>query len=340
MDLSIAFFSSQSREGDAESYSALVDAAVAADRLGLHAVWMPERHFHSFGGLFPNPVVTAAYLAAKTENIRLRAGSVVVPLHHPIRIAEEWSVVDNLSGGRVDLSVATGWHPDDFVLAPESYQDRLDLALSNAEKVQRIWRGEQLTWDNGVGKSITCQVFPRPIQKTLSMWLTCSGNPERFRDAGERGFNVLTGLIFMSAEVLEEHVAIYRDAWRKAGHPGRGIVTCMLHGFVGASDEDTVSQVWEPLSQYMASSIDLWKKSDPQLARLVERKGGMNIATRRYYKGSGLFGDVDTCTARVGQLRGVGIDEIACLVDFGVRPDQVLKGIERLADLQQAVRQG
>ena len=70
-------------------------------RNGFKAVWTPERHFHAFGGLYPNPAVTSAAVAAITTRVRVRAGSVVLPLHNPIRVAEEWAVVDNLSQGRV-----------------------------------------------------------------------------------------------------------------------------------------------------------------------------------------------------------------------------------------------
>ena len=83
--------------GRRDRYRLLLEGARFADRHGFAAVWTPERHFHAFGGLYPNPAVTGAALAAITERIGIRAGSVVLPLHNPIRVAEEWSVVDNLS---------------------------------------------------------------------------------------------------------------------------------------------------------------------------------------------------------------------------------------------------
>ena len=96
----------------------LLDGARFADDHGFEAVWTPERHFHAFGGLYPNPSMTSAAIAAITHGA-FRAGSVVLPLHHPIRVAEEWAVVDNLSRGRVGISFASGWQPNDFVLHPE-----------------------------------------------------------------------------------------------------------------------------------------------------------------------------------------------------------------------------
>ena len=86
----------------------MFEGARFGDRHGFTAIWIPERHFHAFGGFSPNPSVIAAALARETKQIQLRSGSVVLPLHHPIRVAEEWAVVDNLSQGRVGISFASG----------------------------------------------------------------------------------------------------------------------------------------------------------------------------------------------------------------------------------------
>lgn len=75
-------------------------------------------------------------MATATRRIGIRAGSVVLPLHHPVRVAEEWSVVDNLSNGRVGLSFASGWHMDDFVLAKDAYDDRQARTVQGLDEVQ------------------------------------------------------------------------------------------------------------------------------------------------------------------------------------------------------------
>ena len=118
VDFSLFYFASGGSEQSADQYRLLLDGARVADSHGFAAVWTPERHFHRFGGLYPNPSVSSAAIAAITERIQIRAGSVVLPLHHPIRVTEEWAVVDNLSNGRVGVSFASGWQPEDFVLAP------------------------------------------------------------------------------------------------------------------------------------------------------------------------------------------------------------------------------
>ncbi|HYW11010.1 MAG TPA: LLM class flavin-dependent oxidoreductase, partial [Longimicrobium sp.] len=114
MDFGIMFFSSQADRVGSAQYRLVIDAAKFADEHGFSAVWTPERHFHEFGGIFPNPALTSAALAMVTRNLRIRAGSLISPLHDVLRIAEEWAVVDNLSDGRVEVAFGSGWNVNDF----------------------------------------------------------------------------------------------------------------------------------------------------------------------------------------------------------------------------------
>src|ERR687895_924529 len=145
MDLSVMFFGSDDASGPgrhAAKYEDILAIAAEADRLGFVAVWTPERHFQQFGQVFPNPGVLGAALAVVTERIGIRAGSLVLPLHHPLRVVEDWAIVDNLSGGgRIGISVATGWHSTDFVLAPDHYADRRGGAPGRIPPPRRVWGG-------------------------------------------------------------------------------------------------------------------------------------------------------------------------------------------------------
>ena len=180
---SLAYFASGGLPG-AAAYRLLLEGARFADRHGFAAVWTPERHFHEFGGPYPNPAITSAALATVTRHVQLRAGSCVLPLHHPLRVAEEWSVVDNISKGRVGISFASGWQPNDFVLKPENYADNKNVMLRNIEAVRRLWRGESLPFDGPLGKPVETHILPRPVQKELPYWVTSAGNPETFAAAG------------------------------------------------------------------------------------------------------------------------------------------------------------
>ncbi|WP_223785927.1 MupA/Atu3671 family FMN-dependent luciferase-like monooxygenase [Myxococcus sp. AS-1-15] len=344
LEFSLFYFASDEREHTKAKYRLLLEGARFADTHGFKAVWTPERHFHAFGGLYPNPSVVSAALAATTRNIRLRAGSIVLPLHSPIRVAEEWSIVDNLSDGRVDLSFASGWHPNDFVLAPERFADARTSFFEQISTVRRLWRGEAVSFRNGQGQDVPVQSLPRPVQPDVQVWVTAAGNPETFRAAGASGAHVLTHLLGQNLTELAKKVRIYREAWAAAGHgPGPGHVTLMLHTFMGEDVDDIRQKVNAPLRQYLKSSIGLLRSvigplpHGGELEALSEADVDQLLAKAidRYFNQLGLFGNVESCLPLIDRLRELGVDEVACLIDFGMDVDATLAGLETLNALKE-----
>src|SRR4029450_9111435 len=141
MKFSLMFFASSEESLGEDKYRLLVESARFGDRHGFSTLWVPERHFTTFGCIYPNPAVLHAALARETQRIRLHAGSVVLPLHDPIRVAEEWAVVDNLSAGGVGVAFASGWNPHDFAFFPDRYERRREEMFAAIETVERLWRG-------------------------------------------------------------------------------------------------------------------------------------------------------------------------------------------------------
>lgn len=338
IEFSLLYFSSNEAAFGADKYRLLLEGAKFADRHDFTAVWIPERHFHPFGGLYPNPSVLASALAMVTDRIRLRAGSVVMPMHHPVRVVEEWAVVDNLSRGRVDLSLAAGWNPNDFALAPDSYAGRYDLLFNGLETIRTLWRGGTITLRSGEGKDVQVRVHPAPRQPDITMWLTCTSGRERFVQAGEHGTNVLTALLLQRVDELAEKIAAYRDARARHGFdPATGHVTLMLHTFVGDDMDEVRRTVRAPFIQYLESSMDLLRLKNKKVDDLspAERERALDWGFERYSKTSALFGTPQTCAAFVEQLRSAGVDEIASLIDFGVDPDSTLRGLSALNELRE-----
>ena len=355
IDFSLFYFAADAAEAAGGKYRLLLEGAKYADEHGFSAVWTPERHFHPFGGLYPNAALTGAAVAAVTRRIGIRAGSVVLPLHNPIRVAEEWSVVDNLSNGRVGLSFASGWHARDFVLQPENYKNRRELMASGIETVKALWRGEAVKAVGGDGQPVEVKTFPPPVQREPKMWVTASSAPETFALAGRLGANVLTNLLVMKPEQLVENVAIYRKAWTDSGHDKAGIVTLMLHTFVGPNVDAVRNKVRGPFLEYLKTSTDLISKMRWELTAFAkgdDRKEQaapnmsladlepeeldviMEHAFERYFKSAGLFGSPTSCMATIEKLKQFGVDEVACLIDFGVSADDVLASLPYLDELR------
>ncbi len=356
LDFSLFYFSADENEGGQDKYKLLLEGAKYADKHGFAAIWTPERHFHAFGGLYPNPAVAGAAVAAVTEHVGIRAGSVVLPLHHPARVAEEWSVVDNISRGRVGISFASGWQPNDFALMPGNFADNKNVMLRNIEVVRKLWRGESVAFDGPLGKPVELRTLPRPVQKELPYWVTSAGNPQTFIDAGRIGANVLTHLLGQSVEELAEKIAAYRKAYKEAGHAGEGFVSLMLHSFVGPDMDSVRATVKQPLIAYLKTSLHLVKQyawSFPAFKRRegmdAKDQGSIDLQSlgsdemdallehsfERYFEDSGLFGTPASCLAMIDRIKAVGVDDVACLIDFGIASDTVLAHLPHLNALRE-----
>jgi natural product biosynthesis luciferase-like monooxygenase protein len=343
VDLSLFYFANDSRELDGNRYDLLLEGARFADRRGFAAVWTPERHFHPFGGLYPNPSVTGAALAVATTRVQIRAGSVVAPLQHPLRIAEEWSVVDNLSGGRVGVSFASGWHAVDFALRPETYRDRRQLTLECAEQVRRLWRGESMAVVDGVGCRQQVRVYPPPIQRELPVWVTSAGQVETFRGAGRIGAGLLTHLLGQDVDDLAVKVREYRAeiAGRDGADGWPGHVTLMVHTCLGDDQDEVRELVRAPLCDYLRSSLGLIlgsgldgrRKIDPASLTTDDVEFMVRRSFDRYFDG-GLLGGVPKALRALERFEAAGVDEVACLIDFGLPAKVVLAGLEHLDRLR------
>ncbi|MDB6039246.1 MAG: polyketide synthase [Verrucomicrobiales bacterium] len=333
---SLLFFSSNEAEFSEEKYQLLFEAVDFADRQGFHAVWVPERHFNAVGGLFPNPSVIAAALAVKTKTIRIRAGSLVAPLHHAVRIAEEWSVVDNLSSGRVDLAFARGWNPNDFVLSPQSFSRDNNLLFSQLETVRKLWRGETVEFPNAHGKMTPVRIYPLPKQAELQTWLSCFGNLERFREAASAGANILTMIFNQTLQDMGAKIDVYRQLRREHDNSTPGIVSLMLHTMVHRDMDFVKAKVREPFLDYIKTAVNLHQQGIPDQPKTDEEKRQIaEYAYERYFRTAALFGTPESCLKMVDSAIGAGIDEIACQIDFGVDRPSVIAGLQYLAELKE-----
>ena len=359
-DFSLFYFASEAAGTGHHAYRLLLEGAKFADTNGFAAIWTPERHFHAFGGLYPNPAISSAALAGITKNVKLRAGSSVAPLHHPVQVAEDWALVDNLSNGRAGMAIASGWQPNDFILRPEAFGPRKDRMLEAVTTLRRLWAGEVLPFPGHDGKPVMTEIFPKPMQKPIPLWLTAAGNPETFAAAAKLGCGVLTHLLGQTFEEVASKIAAYRAAWRAAGHAGQGHVVLMLHTFVGQNEEQVKAVARGPMKGYLKSAVDLVKRAAWTFPTIVNRADSAGVtpqemfekealsaedldqlldhAFERYYQTSGLFGTPDSARNIVRRVTEIGVDEIACLIDFGIDTDLVLENLHNIKALMDGLQ--
>jgi iturin family lipopeptide synthetase A len=338
------YFGNYNSEFSPDKYSLLFSGAKFADEHGFSAVWLPERHFHDFGGFSPNPSVLSAALARETKHIQLRAGSVVLPLHHPMRVAEEWSVIDNLSQGRVGIAFASGWHENDFVFAPDAFGKHRELMFTNIEKVQKLWRGEKIIVKNGTGNDVELGIYPQPMQSELPIWITIVNNPDTYIRAGEIGAGILTNLMGQKIEDLAKNIQLYRQALLDNSHDvNSGHVTVLLHTLVGEDLEITREKGRQPMYNYMTSSIGLFKSMmgnqglSTNMDELTDddKLAILESGYKRYVENSALIGTPESCIPIIEKLRAIGVDEISSLIDFGADESIVLESLPYLNQIRE-----
>ena len=193
------------RRGPTEAFARLLDQSLLAEQLGFKSLWIPEGHFQP-RGLFAAPLVVLAAIAARTRHIRLGTTSFLLPVRHPIRIAEDVAVLDHLSGGRVILGVGRGFRRslfDAFELAPSEKRDRFDAVL---ERVLSAWRGEPLPHV----QDRELRVTPRPLQRPHPpIWVAAFG-PKALAQASRLGLPYLASPV-EPLERLVENYARHRE---------------------------------------------------------------------------------------------------------------------------------
>lgn len=344
MEFSGFIFSAEDSFSVQQRYQFITRAAQYFDQHGYQALWTPERHFQEFGGSFPNPSVLSAALSQATSRLHLRAGCVVLPHHHPVRVAEEWAMIDQLSNGRAGLGIASGWHKRDFVFFPENYQDRKAVTYKGIDDLRKLWAGESLEFKGVDGELTQVSVHPKLVQKELPMWLVSSSSPEVWKDAGRRGLNILS--LLNNWEALESNIVAYRQAREEAGlDPALGVVTTAVHTFVGDSNAEVKALVETPMKQYLSEFVKA-TNDDKSISGAKERvvsKDEKAILLQAVFddmfEKRAMFGTVEKCIAFAEKLKKVGTDEVACFVDFGLEFETVLAALPKLDEVKAAFQQ-
>ena len=215
--------------------------------------------------------------------------------------------------------------------------------LESIQVLQRLWRGEAIKRIDGTGKESPIRIFPEPIQSELPLWLTAGGSEDTFIRAGKLGANLLTHLLGQTIPELAEKIAKYRAARAEAGHdPKMGRVTLMIHAFVGEDLQETLSAARAPFMSYMQEHLDLmraWAKSlGTNVDDLMDKDRSLaEFAFERYSRTASLIGTPQTCLAVANQLQEVGVDEIACLIDW-MDTEKALKALPYLKQLYDLTR--
>ena len=216
---------SPSARPSSEIFARGIELAQAAESLGFRNVWLGEHHFSTYGYL-SRPAQLATYIAAKTTRLRVGTAVIVVPLHHPLLVAEEIATLDLLSDGRLDVGLGRGYQHYEF--------ERFGLQLDEARKrydesvdvIMLAMSGKPFSYQGKYFQLPETSVFPQPVQKPHPPIWAVAQSPYAVEQTVRRGFNVLTGGFGVTIEMLTEFGRLIRkvlDDVQPANPPGVGV---------------------------------------------------------------------------------------------------------------------
>ena len=216
MDLGL-FFLMQRDEAWSEQtvYDSALAQMLAAEALGYHSVWIAEHHFNDYG-LCPAPPVLAAYLAARTTTLRLGMGVSLLPLHHPVDLAEQLAVLDVVSGGRLDVGIGRGGTLQDYQTFQSDRADARARVEEGLALMQQCWRGEPFDFQGRFHTAEGLHARPRPVQRPHPPLFIAANSEDSVRSAARLGLPTLSSF-FVPVPELQRRRQIYRDEARAAG---------------------------------------------------------------------------------------------------------------------------
>lgn len=290
--------------GPAERMEHLLEEIVTADRAGLHAFGIGEHHRSEYFDSAPAVILAAA--AARTERIRLGSAVTVLSAADPVRVFQEFSTLDLISNGRIDLVVGRGSFTEAFPLFGLDLGDYDELFAEKLELLLQIRASPEVHWAGRHRPALTGQaVYPRPVQSPLPIWVGVGGTPQSFVRAGTLGLPLMIAIIGGEPHRFRPHVDLYREAARRAGHdPEQLQIGLHVFGFVAETDE---------------LAADLMYPGWHEMFTKVGRERGFAPPTRLQFDanrdrdGAFFVGDPDTVAAKARRVSDAlgGVDRIA-----------------------------
>ncbi len=305
--------------GQGAFYREMLEQARLAEELGYDTYWVAEHHFHEYG-VVPNPAVFLAAAAQCTSRIRLGSAVSVLPFRNPLLVAEDYAMVDLLSGGRLVLGVGSGYLKHEFEgfdIPPESKRERFD---ENLAVLREAWKGEPFTFEGKYnrirGQRINVVSAQQPGPEIYVAVLRAEAAYHVGR-AGNKMMSIPYATVNHVSE-CEQIVAEYERGWRVGGHPGEPPeIAFAFHTYVARDDATAKADAEEAFDNYVRT-------------RLYGKSAGWDEIGERGYC---LFGGVERVLGRLEQMRGLGINHILLLINFGALDHgKVMETMRRIAE--------
>src|SRR5215510_10237957 len=302
----------------------ITNEALYADQIGMHSAWIGEHHFNSLGVL-SCPDLVLSYIASRTKHIRLAPAVTVTPLHHPIRVAEQWATLDLLSGGRVDFAAGRGYDSREYAPFKVSFADNQSIFEEGLEVIQRLWAAEDRISHHGRHYQFEdVRITPKPIQKPLPVYVGSFSKPS-IELAARLGCGLIVApfAAAISYGGLKQVADLYHETCLKHGRtPGRLMCSYFIHFYDDKAQEDAARarQI-----RYYKECVIPALPGDPGTAPPSYRYFVHVVQPEQLTENSVLLGNAQSIAATLKKVEACGFSEVILYFNVGLKPHAQVK---------------
>ena len=313
----------------------------AAERWGLDAMWLAEIHVNPERSVCSAPLTLASAIAARTKRMKIGTGVQVLPLCHPLRLAEEAATVDQISHGRLIFGVGRSGFPRTYEAYGVPYGESRERFAETLEILKRAWTEDSFSYNGKYYSFDNVKLTPKPYQKPWPEIRIAANSADTFPQIAKLGHGVLVAVRQGTLEELEPNITAYRKAWKEAGHPGEGKVFLRAPVYLADTDqaardepEDSIMYFYRYLGERLEDSAT---RAGVQQSELRAARG-RRLQTISYEDAlveKLIVGSPDRVADRLLGLREtIGLDGILCEMNCGTKipHDKVMKSLQLLCE--------
>ncbi|MGH7055285.1 MAG: LLM class flavin-dependent oxidoreductase [Stellaceae bacterium] len=326
---------------ETEAFAEAMEQIDAAERWGLDVMWLAELHFEPHRSVLSAPLAVAAAIAARTRRMRIGIAVQVLPLCHPLRLAEEAATIDQLSRGRLIFGVGRSGVAQTYAAYGISYAESRERFREILDIIERAWREPSLSYEGRYYRFDAVSVVPKPCQKPAPPIRIAASTPDTFPAIGRRGVAIFASVRHTSWSDLVPLIHSYHEAWQAAGHPGQGEVYVSAPTYIAESYDRARAEPEASIMHFFHEQASLLEGAarllDPETAarrlRRVEQ-----LRTQRYddaLRANALVGTPEMIRERLHALRQeIGLSGLLAELNCGglIPHPQVLAALRLLCE--------
>jgi alkanesulfonate monooxygenase SsuD/methylene tetrahydromethanopterin reductase-like flavin-dependent oxidoreductase (luciferase family) len=316
----------------------LVDRAEA---WAVDCVWLGEIHFNPARSVISASLQVASAIATRTKRLRVGTAVQVLPLNHPLRVAEEVATVDHISEGRFEFGIGRSGVPRSYDVYGIPYGESQPRFREALEIIREAWKGEPFSYEGEFYRFQNATVAPRPYQVPHPPLRMAATTEETFPIVGGMGLPVFVGLRLTEIPDLQAHLAAYRSAWQQAGHPGKPSVYLRIPVYASTTEKGAVQEPRESLTYFFARQTELARAAvgragtGPVERRRAQAERMASLSYQDILAKKVVFGTAAVVINRLTQLREeLGLDGIVAELNPGglIPPELEARSLQILAN--------